>query len=313
MTIKRIFAVWMAALLLTLGLPAFAQPLDAARNVSLTVRFRHDGKGLPGAQIKLYHVADVNADGGLTLISPFDQYPIQIEGRSESEMAGIATTLEGYILRDAVAPAVTAVTNQYGSAAFAGIEQGLYLILGDRYAAEGTNYTIQPSMVQLPFWNAAEERWDYEVMMNAKYSFAPDAATVTRKVLKVWENVEGVTELPQEITVHLLQDGEVHDTVVLTAENLWRHTWLDLDATSRWTVVEDELDDYIVNITQEGITFVITNTYDPDEPVPTPTPPPTDPDKPQLPQTGQLWWPVPMLISLGLLLIVIGLLRRRGR
>lgn len=32
----------------------------------------------------------------------------------------------------------------------------------------------------------------------------------------------------------------------------------------------------------------------------------------KLPQTGQLWWPVPMLIFVGLLCIVVGLIRRRG-
>lgn len=32
----------------------------------------------------------------------------------------------------------------------------------------------------------------------------------------------------------------------------------------------------------------------------------------KLPQTGQLWWPVPMLIFAGLLCIVVGLIRRRG-
>ncbi len=32
----------------------------------------------------------------------------------------------------------------------------------------------------------------------------------------------------------------------------------------------------------------------------------------KLPQTGQLWWPVPMLVFAGLLCIVVGLIRRRG-
>jgi hypothetical protein len=31
-----------------------------------------------------------------------------------------------------------------------------------------------------------------------------------------------------------------------------------------------------------------------------------------LPQTGQLWWPVPLLLSIGLVLIIIGLVRRRN-
>ena len=43
-----------------------------------------------------------------------------------------------------------------------------------------------------------------------------------------------------------------------------------------------------------------------------PTEPPETPPPGKLPQTGQLWWPVPILISAGLLCITAGLLRRRG-
>ena len=43
-----------------------------------------------------------------------------------------------------------------------------------------------------------------------------------------------------------------------------------------------------------------------------------DPDIPgaypddKLPQTGQLWWPVPALLCAGLVLILAGVIRRRG-
>ena len=51
------------------------------------------------------------------------------------------------------------------------------------------------------------------------------------------------------------------------------------------------------------------------EPEPTePTQPkPTEPKPPvpSLPQTGQLWWPVPVLFCAGLVLILFGLIRRR--
>ena len=172
MTCKRLFAGLLALLLLTAGFSACAQSLDVARSVSLAVRFRHDGTGFENAHFQLYRVASIGTSGSLTLQAPFNRYNVQLEGRSESEMAGVATTLEGYVLRDDIAPTVTGRTNANGYVTFEGLQQGLYLVLGDRYAADGMVYTIQPSMVQLPFWNEAEKRWDYEVVMNAKYSFA---------------------------------------------------------------------------------------------------------------------------------------------
>ena len=42
-----------------------------------------------------------------------------------------------------------------------------------------------------------------------------------------------------------------------------------------------------------------------------PTPPPSSGGGGKLPQTGQLWWPVPVLICMGLGCIAVGLIRRR--
>ena len=51
----------------------------------------------------------------------------------------------------------------------------------------------------------------------------------------------------------------------------------------------------------------------PEESTPPTTPSvPDTPAKPHLPQTGQLWWPVPVLAAAGLLSCVVGLIRRRG-
>lgn len=112
--------------------------------------------------------------------------------------------------------------------------------------------------------------------------------------------------------MQLLRDGSVYDTVTLNADNNWRYTWSNLDNSYQWTVVEKECDGYNVVVSREGVTFVVTNTYQPETTPPTePSTPTTSSAKPTLPQTGQLWWPVPMLCFAGLLFIVVGLIRRR--
>lgn len=47
---------------------------------------------------------------------------------------------------------------------------------------------------------------------------------------------------------------------------------------------------------------------------PQPSTTPGNPSTPgeKLPQTGQLWWPVPVLLAAGLLFVVLGLVKRRG-
>ena len=119
---------------------------------------------------------------------------------------------------------------------------------------------------------------------------------VDRTVIKVWKNDGAhLEERPTEVQAALLCNGEVYEVVVLNEENGWTYCWTGLDGEMEWTVEEyTVLDKYSSSVTQDGSTFIITNTYS------------------DIPQTGQLWWPVPMLLALGLGMIVVGLVRRRG-
>ncbi len=119
---------------------------------------------------------------------------------------------------------------------------------------------------------------------------------VDRTVLKVWKNDGAhLDERPAEVQAALLCNGEVYEVVALNEENGWTYSWTGLDGEMEWTIVEyTVLDKYTSSVTQDGNTFIITNTYS------------------DIPQTGQLWWPVPMLLALGLGMIVAGLIRRRG-
>ncbi len=158
-----------------------------------------------------------------------------------------------------------------------------------------------------------------------------DEEPITRKVLKVWRDEGSEAQRPEEIFVELLQDGEVYETIALNAENNWRYTWTDLDSRSRWQVTEEDTpEDYTVSVSREGVTFVMTNTRRittdiEDGPVPEggfPGAPGMEiADMPvprsgllpgeKLPQTGMLWWPVPVLACTGMFLFLIGWGRSR--
>lgn len=354
----KLYALMMAVLML-LSAVALAAEIDPQQAVRLTVTAHDEGVSLAGARFNLYRVADMDAAGKLTVVAPFTRYNVDVNSQSESDMARIAATLEGYILRDGIAPDMTALINQADEAIFpteGKLRQGLYLVQGERFSVDGMVYTFQPAMVRLPYWNEIDQKWVYHAVTSAKHESMLDVdydETITLKVLKIWNVPEGENvALPEKITVHLLQDGAIFDTVELTEEDLWRHSWTELEPNHHWTAVEQEMENWQVSVTREGITFVITNAYapaptptptptpapptptpeNPDEPTPTPeaptptpeeptptpttepTPTPTPkPNDPQLPQTGQLWWPVAMLVCGGLLLIVLGLaIRRRG-
>lgn len=315
---KRITALVLslAAALLLLPVQALAAgSIDTEREVQLTISYQDGDTALSGAAFDIYRVAAVDETGELIPVTPFDQFNVDIRGKNDDAWKALASTLEGYVLRDGITPTSSGKTNAQGLLTFSNLEQGLYLVLGHRHTQGGYIYDAAPFMVLLPTQDMEANEWIYDVAVNPKHDSrpepsGPDDDTITRKVLKVWADDGHEKDRPQEVVVQLLRDGKVYDTVTLNADNNWRYTWEELDDSDTWTVVEKEMDGYTVAVTQEGVTFVVTNTYTEDNPEEPTTP--VTPDDPKLPQTGQLWWPVPVLIAAGLLFVVIGLLRRRG-
>ncbi len=311
---KRILGLLLAALLVTMLFPALAvKSVDLTQSGELNLSYQDNGTPLAGAEFSIYLLAAVDEAGELTVTEEFANYRVDLQ--AGNDWKALAATLEGYVLRDSMIPTDKGTTDASGALTFpAGEEKltlGLYLVLGNRHQQNHTVYDPKPFLVMVP--NLENDTLNYRVTVNPKYEshdVPAEGDTVTRKVLKVWKDEGNEASRPKEITVRLLRNGEVYDTVTLSADNSWRHTWSDLDARYRWLVVEETPEGYTVEVTREGITFVVTNRWEePDTPPPTD---PTQPEDPKLPQTGQLWWPVPLLICGGLLCVVVGLIRRRG-
>ena len=102
------------------------------------------------------------------------------------------------------------------------------------------------------------------------------------------------------------------DEAVLLAENSWRYAWDNLDPSATWLVAEADVPEgYTVSVSCEGSVFTVLNTAK------TPLPSTDGGNAPdggtRLPQTGQLWWPVPVLLAGGLALCAAGVLGRRKK
>ena len=276
----------------------------AGRTASLTVYFGKNGDGFPEVEFRVYRVADLSEAGGYTLSGDFREYPVSLENLDSSGWRALAQTLDAYAARDGLQPLRTEKTGQDGRAVFPGLSVGLYLVTGERFADEGTTAAPEPLLVGLP--GLSQEGWNDDVEISCKFD-SEDAPSgpVKRKLLKVWKDDGREGERPEEIAVQLLKNGMVADTVTLSRENNWEYTWENLDGGSTWQVAELETPEgYTVSVAQEGTAFVMTNTRS--------GTPPSEPDiPPGLPQTGMLWWPVPLLVCGGLLLVAAGLFVRR--
>ena len=322
---KRTLALLAAVLCLLTSVAQAAGSIDLTRKPTLTLTYRDGKTALSGAKFSIYRVADADETGELTVRSEFDEFDLDIRGKNDRRWREMAQTLESYVLRRELTPADSGKTDKTAMLTFPTqgktLAAGLYLVIGERHTQGGNDYDAEPFFVLLPTQDLENNEWVYDVSANVKFGKTPvpdDGDTVTRKVLKVWDDDGAEDSRPQEITVELLRNGKVYDTVKLSEKNNWRYTWLDLDADTRWSVTEKTVSGYTVSITREGITFVVTNTKKPertdtpDTPVKPSNPSkPSSPTKPTLPQTGAVWWHVEALALSGLVFLILGALDRK--
>ena len=322
---KRTLVLLAAVLCLLTSVAQAAGSIDLTRKPTLTLTYRDGKTALSGAKFSIYRVADADETGKQTVRSEFDEFDLDIRGKNDRRWREMAQTLESYVLRRELTPADSGKNDKTGMLTFPTqgkmLAAGLYLVIGERHTQGGNDYDAEPFFVLLPTQDLENNEWVYDVSANVKFSKTPvpdDGDTVTRKVLKVWDDDGAEDSRPQEITVELLRNGKVYDTVKLSEKNNWRYTWLDLDADARWSVTEKTVSGYTVSITREGITFVVTNTKKPDrtDTPDTPVKPsnpskPSSPAKPTLPQTGAVWWHVEALALSGLVFLILGALDRK--
>lgn len=350
--ISRISAVFVCifALIFT-AVPVFrvnAEEIETDTAASLTITLAPDNKPVQGAVYGLYRVADVTPDAGFSLLKSYRdaKMSVDVNNFAASNWRIAATTLNGYVAHKGIAPDYAAETDNNGIVVFSDLPCGLYLVKG-MPVLSGSEYVIPtPFIVSLPSGNDTE--WIYDVSINGKYTTHPESEDVHVEVLKVWRD-EHKYQRPLEITVHLYNGTEFCDSVVLNKDNNWSFSWKNLPMGD-WSVYEQNIPaGYLVSIEQQIYRYVVANFSPPHENPSTGTtePPPdetttrqdettteqdetttgqdettTSPDEttteppperpPELPNTGQLWWPVPVLSLAGLMFVLVGFIGRKS-
>ncbi len=277
-----------------------------------------DDQPIPDVEFQIYRVADYH-DGVFSWVPPYDEYSVTLDMDDKTTMSNLAETLYPYIRRDNIQATATKKTGEDGTARFTSLQTGIYLITSTSHSKGGYRYQTIPVIVLLPHL-LADQTLSYSVDTEVKHTAAiipsdsSTPTTISRHALKIWDDDDYEEARPSAISVQLLKDGVIYDTATLSEHNGWRTTWSRLDASAEWTVIEPNVpDNYTVSMRQEGVTFVITNSYltelD-DEEVPT-SEKPIDIEDDKLPQTGQPIVPIISLAVAGTAFAVLGVYLRR--
>lgn len=230
-------------------------------------------------QVSLYRVADENYN----LVDSFSQYSIDLK----QDVQGAANALENRILMDGINATASLSSDSSGNASFTGLTTGIYLVVGKEVFQDGVFYMPQVSLVSL----------SGDLSVDLKYETSVKPSRI--HVLKVWKR-DNKKSRPKSIEVCLLRsDGIVVDKVILNSDNQWSNTWEHLSTSYTYSVMETSVPSgYKESCTREKDTIVLTNTGNL-----------TDKVKKKdevLPNSGQLWWPVPVLLFVGLVLFGLG-------
>ena len=299
--------------ILGLILPMFA---DAAEKVcSLTL-----SSEVVGTEISLYQIAENFSNKNYKLTDSFDDYQSKIKGLDQLEKLdsegwrALAATLEDCVTADKIKAVSTKKVAEQKRVVWENLPEGVYLITGTQIKDQKYTYILSPMIITLP-GQAEDGKLEYHPTIKFN-KLEKEEIEVTKKleVIKIWKDSKNKKKRPAEVTIELLRDGKKYETIKLNAKNNWKHQWIDLSAEHRWTVAEKNISsDYQVEYSKSGNKIYVVNHYKDSEKPETPGKPSESPKPQKLPQTGQLWWPVPILAVLGLTAWTIGSIKRRTR
>ena len=239
----------------------------AGANGSITVTYEYQDAALNLATINLYYLADWSAKGGYTPAGDFadhSKYPVDwdILNADQQTLRDFANTMAGYIAVNKPAADNTLKTDSAGVATFNQLKDGLYLTVVAPY--EGNVLTCQTAAMLIVLPNVhknADEQRTLGIEPKADCAVPP---TTTISVNKVWKD-KNSSKRPENVTMNLLQDGKIYDSIMLNNANDWKYTWKGLQAKHEYTVVEANVPgNYTALVDRENNDYTVTNTAKPE-------------------------------------------------
>lgn len=248
-------------------------------SVSITLNESNSNKPINKAEITIYKIANINTiDNKLIYeyVENIKNCKVDLSNLSNIKLDELEKCLQNNdVLKE------IKLTNELGNVKFANLDLGLYLI-NQTNKIDGYS-KIAPFLVTLP--TEENNEWTYDINAIPKTDII---SLINIIVEKKWDNT--INNIPKEVTIQLLKDNQVIDTIKLNDKNNWTYTWFDFEISDNYSVKEINIPKgYTDTYRQEGNKFIVTNTK-------------------TLVQTGTYSFIVPILTLIGLLFIVIGYL-----
>lgn len=274
---------------------------------------------LSNVSFNIYKVAILDENNNISINKDFSMYPVDLTLKDKNVIAG---TLSSYAKRDKIKALINTHTNSDGKILYKGLPKGLYLINGESFIKDGYIYTPSPLLIYIDSSTIDNSIREF----NLKYEKRKVEGNLEINAYKIWDNDSGFIH-PDNIEVQLLKNGEIIDNFLLNENNNWRKQWKNLSADAYYEVLEKNVPNgYTVSVYRDSSINKIINTHitenetyeesivknfnnylDKTEDSTIKKGKTNGHLKNNIPQTGQLWWPIPILLILSIFFIYKGL------
>lgn len=226
--------------------------------------------------------------------------------------------VSSFIEEKGIGPLESIYSDGQGRISYNPKKNGLYAILYSKKQIGRDIYWYSPSI------------FIYEgsgIQLTTKVDIIPEKDLEKIDLVKLWFK-DDKNKRPGEILVYLYNEGKVVRQAKLNEGNFWRSTWTNLDPGETYAVVEMVPPGYRGEVVEEEGILYIKNTWikedsgqgpiggNEEDPTEDPDKAPDkdsdkdldigdDKKKEKLPQTGLLWWPLPIFIIMGFIFLAL--------
>lgn len=276
-------------------------PLEPDRPATLTLHYQKEGVAFGNLQVEIFRVAEAFPDGSFQLIEPYASYPVDIYDITEqAQWDHVAQTLYGYMVANGLRPDRQGQTDANGTVTFTDLKTGLYFVREVTGENTAGTYVFNQFMVYLP---TPQQDGSYLYQVEAYPKCTAFTPKTQYTVTKLWRDSGKQNQRPGEVEIEIYKDGVLQETRRLNTGNGWTYTWyVSASQQGKWTVLEKNVaNNYKVTVEQKGSHFSVINTIR---------------TKPNTPETGDLFSPLPWILLMsfsGVMLLLLGLYGRRRK
>lgn len=253
--------------------------------VTINLKESNNNISLEGVEITIYKIATATSENNNLKFIYIDNIK-----KCNGDLSNLAdpslTSIIDKCINDKNLPLQTKLTNEEGLVKFDNLELGLYLVKQTNKVEGYSN--IDPFLVTIP--KEMDNKWTYEIVASPK---TDSIRLMDIIVEKKWDAISNNT--PKEVTIQLLKEDEIIDTIILNEENNWTYTWKQIERSDKYSVKEINIPTgYTATYRQIENKFIITNTK-------------------TLVQTGQNTLLIELLLISGLIFILLGIIYNKRK